>query len=174
MAMSFKSLKVMVTGAGGGIGRQLSISYAEQGADVILIDKSVAALAETVKQIREAGAEPLFHAVDLSDPHAIEACFKRLQESVGELHILINNAGFGIWKSPYDLTVDEWDRVVNTNLRGTFLCSREAARMMRGSGGGEFGSVCRLQRRDSRFNPFVIRLSGAAANSGKCHQSRLD
>jgi NAD(P)-dependent dehydrogenase (short-subunit alcohol dehydrogenase family) len=141
MAMSFKSLKVMVTGAGGGIGRQLSISYAEQGADVILIDKSVAALAETVKQIREAGAEPLFHAVDLSDPHAIEACFKRLQESVGELHILINNAGFGIWKSPYDLTVDEWDRVVNTNLRGTFLCSREAARMMRGSGGGSIVNI---------------------------------
>jgi NAD(P)-dependent dehydrogenase (short-subunit alcohol dehydrogenase family) len=72
--------------------------------------------------------------VDLTDPAAIEACFNGLQETIGKLDILINNAGFGIWKSIFDLTVDEWDSVVNTNLRGTFLCAREAAKLMRTRG----------------------------------------
>jgi hypothetical protein len=66
---------------------------------------------------------------------------EKTEERYGRLDILINNAGFGCWKSPYDLTVEEWDSVINTNLRGTFLCSREAAKIMRKSGGGSIVNI---------------------------------
>jgi NAD(P)-dependent dehydrogenase (short-subunit alcohol dehydrogenase family) len=134
MEISFKDQYVMITGAGGGIGRKVALAYARQGANVILVDKQTVTLDQAADLIRNEGQEPILRVVDLTDPAAIEACFNGLQETIGKLDILINNAGFGIWKSIFDLTVDEWDSVVNTNLRGTFLCAREAAKLMRTRG----------------------------------------
>src|SRR5262249_30870587 len=124
-----------------GIGKQLAISYARKGATVILVDKQEDTLRETVSRIRTEGAAPLSRVVDILDPAAIEKCFGWLRDTVGSLDILINNAGFGIWKSPYKLTIEEWDSVLGTNLRGTFLCSREAAKLMREKGGGSIVQI---------------------------------
>ncbi len=139
--MGFEHRYVMITGAGGGIGRDVAQAYAACGARVILIDKNAEVLERIAEVIRKTGQEPLCRVVDLSDPAAITSCFDWLRENSGRLDVLINNAGFGIWKSVYDLTVDEWDDVVNTNLRGTFLCSREAAKLMREGGGGAIVNI---------------------------------
>nr|WP_206098506.1 SDR family oxidoreductase [Paenibacillus montanisoli] len=134
--MKDRNQVVMVTGAGSGIGREIAIAYAQHGASLILVDRNAEAIAATSERIHRLGCEPpVCRTLDLSDAQAIASCFNELKESVGRLDVLINNAGLGIWKSVYDLTVEEWDYVVNTNLRGNFLCSREAAKLMRAGGG---------------------------------------
>lgn len=139
--MDFENEIVMITGAGGGIGRGIALTYARHGAKVVLVDKSAESVDRTAELVRQGGHEVMCQVLDLSDPGSIIACFAWLKESVGRLDALINNAGLGAWKSVYDLTVEEWDYVVNTNLRGTFLCSREAAKLMRADGGGAIVNI---------------------------------
>lgn len=119
---------VIVTGAGRGIGRCVAASYAAEGARVVIAerDRSTGEVAES--SIREMGGEASFIMTDISVPDQVAAMVRATVEKYGTIDIVINNAGFGIWKSPLDLTIEEWDSVVNTNLRGAFLCAREAAR----------------------------------------------
>jgi NAD(P)-dependent dehydrogenase (short-subunit alcohol dehydrogenase family) len=132
---------VLITGAGAGIGRALAIAYAEQGALPVIVDKNEAGLEATSELLQEAGYDSLSFVVDMSKPDEIVELLRDIETILGRLDIVINNAGFSIWKSPYDLSVDEWDDVVNTNLRGTFVCSREAAKLMRASGGGAIVNI---------------------------------
>lgn len=66
---------------------------------------------------------------------------KFAEETYGRIEILINNAGVSRWKSPYEITVAEWDEIININLRGVFLCAREAAKVMRKHGGGAIVNI---------------------------------
>lgn len=139
--MTYDGKIVLITGASGGIGSQLARAYAEEGAQVVLVDKRTSSGQMIAEEIVAEGGRAQFFATDLSCPDQIEQLFIWLQQEYGTLHILINNAGFGIWKSPYELTVEEWDSVLNVNLRGTFLCSREAAKRMRTTGGGRIVNI---------------------------------
>ncbi|OME86109.1 3-ketoacyl-ACP reductase [Paenibacillus sp. FSL A5-0031] len=132
---------VLITGAGAGIGRALALAYAEQGALPVLVDKNEEGLEQTGLLLQEAGYDSLSLSADMSKPDDIIKMLRDLEMIVGRLDIVINNAGFGIWKSPYDLSIDEWDSVVNTNLRGTFVCTREAAKLMRTTGGGAIVNI---------------------------------
>lgn len=132
---------VLITGASGGIGSQLAKDYAKEGARVVLVDKRASGGQAIAEGIAAEGGHAQFFATDLGCPEQIEQLFKWVQQEYGTLHILINNAGFGVWKSPYELSVEEWDQVLNVNLRGTFLCSREAAKRMRTSGGGRIVNI---------------------------------
>ncbi|NHN31420.1 SDR family oxidoreductase [Paenibacillus sp. S3N08] len=128
---------VIITGAGGGIGRTLAMSYASEAAKVALFDKDEQKLRETQRLIEEAGYEEAYGRVlDLSDSHAIAPAIQAVADQFGHIDILINNAGLGRSKSPYELDIDDWDYVIDTNLRATFLCSREAAKVMRKTGKG--------------------------------------
>jgi NAD(P)-dependent dehydrogenase (short-subunit alcohol dehydrogenase family) len=132
---------VLITGAGAGIGRALALAYAEQGALPVLVDKNEEGLEQTGLLLQESGYDSLSFTADMSKPADIIGMLHDLETIVGRLDIVINNAGFGIWKSPYELSIDEWDSVVNTNLRGTFVCSREAAKLMRTNGGGAIVNI---------------------------------
>jgi len=129
---------VLITGAAGGIGRELVRAFAAQGWRVAMTDVDAEGGDRQASAIREtqAGADVLFAQADLAIPDAIEGLFLRLDEAGFAPDALINNAGFSIPKSPYELTWQEWDSVVNVNLRGTFLCAREAGKRMRASGRG--------------------------------------
>lgn len=141
MQADYNDKFVLITGAGAGIGRALSIAYAEQGALPVLVDKNEAGLEQTEELLQEAGYDSLSFVIDMSKPEEIIRLFHDVETILGRLDIVINNAGFGIWKSPYELSIDEWDSVVNTNLRGTFVCSREAAKLMRAGGGGAIVNI---------------------------------
>jgi NAD(P)-dependent dehydrogenase (short-subunit alcohol dehydrogenase family) len=132
---------VLVTGAGGGIGRTLAKTYAEQGAQVVIMDKNADGLQETSHLLQSAGYDTRSYVFDLIHPLEIERVMQDIHATLGRVDVLINNAGLGVFKSPYELTVDEWDLVIQTNLRGTFLCSREAAKIMRTHGGGAIVNI---------------------------------
>ncbi|MGO4108376.1 SDR family NAD(P)-dependent oxidoreductase [Paenibacillus sp. YAF4_2] len=134
--MRFDGKVVVITGAGKGIGAAVAAGYAAEGARVAAVERDAELLEQTVRSIVAAGGQAAAFTADISRPEAIEAVFQAIEEQLGRVDVLINNAGLGIWKSPYDLALDEWDYVINTNLRGTFLCAKEAAKRMHQHGGG--------------------------------------
>lgn len=139
--MSFQGKKAIITGAAKGIGRTIALEYARVGADVAIVDMDEKELETTSELIKNAGGNPLAVKVDLRDPEQIERAVEKIGNTFGRVDILINNAGLSFWKSPYEITVDEWDTVIHSNLRGTFLFSRESAKRMRDSGGGAIVNI---------------------------------
>lgn len=132
---------VLITGAGAGIGRALALGYARAGALAVIADRDGDGLERTADLLHGEGFDSVSFVADVSRPEEVLRMMRDLEAMLGQVHVLINNAGFGITKSPYELELDEWDSVVNTNLRGTFLCSREAAKLMRGNGGGAIVNI---------------------------------
>lgn len=132
---------VLVTGAGRGIGRQVAISYAQAGATVLVADKNGADALKTVHFIESEQLQAKRVQLDVSQPDEIVNVMQEIKSTYGRLDVLINNAGRAFWKSPYEITVEEWDTILNTNLRGAFLLSREAARIMRDASRGSIINI---------------------------------
>lgn len=131
MNMNFSNKTVIITGAANGIGKGIALLYGEKGANVIIADIDETAGLQTASIIKEKSGEALFVRTDVR----VEADLTDLMETAfgayGRIDILINNAGISYFKSPYELSSEEWDNVINTNLRSVFLTSREAAKYMR-------------------------------------------
>lgn len=140
--LEFKDKVVIVTGAAQGIGRGVAAGYAEKGAKVVLADVDSELGAQTAEEIKREGGEVLYVQTDVRSEQDIIRLFETAKQTFGTVDILINNAGKSVFKSPYELSVKEWDDILNTNLRSVFLCSREAARSMReNSSGGAIVNV---------------------------------
>lgn len=137
----FEGKIVLITGAAQGIGRELARAYAREGALPVIADKNGRGLKETEELLAGEGYDSLSFVADMAVPEQVERMMLDIGELQGGIDIVINNAGYGIWKSPYELTIEEWDGVVHTNLRGTFVCSREAAKLMRKSGRGSIVNI---------------------------------
>jgi len=119
----------VVTGAGSGIGKGVALALAQAGYAVALAGRRLPALEEAA---REAGPEALPVATDVTDPKSVEALFKKTVERFGRVDVLFNNAGTGAPPSPLeDVPFEQWQRVVNTNLTGVFLCTQAAFRQMK-------------------------------------------
>jgi len=157
--MDFRKKTTIITGAAKGIGRSLSFAYAKAGATVVLIDHDEEALKETRDQIKKAGGEAHAFPLDLVDVQAVENVFQNIMASIGRCDILINNAGLGITKSIDDLPTEEWDYVINTNLSGTFVCSKEASKIMRENGGGSIINIASTRALMSEADTFPYSAS---------------
>ncbi|MBP1931634.1 glucose 1-dehydrogenase [Ammoniphilus resinae] len=129
--MKFTGKTVIVTGAASGIGKTIAAEYAKVGANVVLADIQEFQLEETVAEIKKYSPQTIGQVTDVRNPNDIISMMKRANEAFGRIDILINNAGVSRRKSPYDLTVEEWDDVIQINLRGSFLCAREVAKIMK-------------------------------------------
>jgi len=127
----FTGKTVVITGAAQGIGRSIALMYASQHANIVLADMNP--LGNQVAD--EIGKQAIFVQTDVRKPDQIIKLMEKAVEHSGKIDILINNAGKFAPVSPYEATVDEWDDIINTNLRSVFLCSREAAKYMKGNGG---------------------------------------
>ncbi|GGB58045.1 oxidoreductase [Fictibacillus barbaricus] len=135
--MLSKELKVViVTGAAKGIGKQIALDFARAGWIPSLIDFNANELESTLAEVKEIQPQSTAITCDVKDPQEIIKAVSETHDRLGEINCLINNAGISKWKSPYELSVDEWDEIIQTNLRSVFLFSRETAKYMSRSGGG--------------------------------------
>jgi NAD(P)-dependent dehydrogenase (short-subunit alcohol dehydrogenase family) len=146
MSMPLEGRVALVTGASKGIGKGIALELARCGADVAINYHSDHAGAEaTATEIRSIGREALVLKADVGVAGDVGAMFDAAFRQFRRLHILVNNAGVQTWKALLDLEEAEWDRVIDTNLKGTFLCTQRAARHMKDHGGGaivNIGSGC--------------------------------
>lgn len=135
-AQSLAGSVVIVTGASRGIGRAVAALFAAEGAAVVLAARDVEALVANVQAIEAAGGVAQAIPMDVSDEASVAALFTRTTETYGPVRILVNCAG-AVANVPFaEIEVATWDTVLGTNLRGTFLCCREAFRAMIPQGGG--------------------------------------
>jgi NAD(P)-dependent dehydrogenase (short-subunit alcohol dehydrogenase family) len=122
----------LVTGAGSGIGRAVSLTLQAAGYAVVLAGRRAGRLEETASQAKPDGGAMLVVPADVADPESVRTLFARTREAFGRLDVLFNNAGIGAPAIPIeDLTLEQWSAVVGTNLTGAFLCAREAIRIMK-------------------------------------------
>ena len=120
----------LVTGASGGLGRHFAGVLSRAGAFVVLGARRPQKLAEAVAEINDGGGSARAVALDVSKGSSVQAAFDEIGDSVGLIDVVINNAGTTVSKPMLDVSEDEWDDVLATNLRGTWLVMREAARRM--------------------------------------------
>jgi len=130
----------IITGAGSGIGRATALLFAEEGAKVVICDIAESG-AEVCKEITEKGGEAMFIRSDVSKVEDVAYLIKKTIEGYGRLDVLINNAGIPSHGTVLDIAVAEWDRVLDVNLKGAFLCSKYAIPEMIKGGGGVIVNV---------------------------------
>ncbi len=133
---SLQGKVALITGAGRGIGRAVSLAIARAGARVILAARSTEQLAAVEREIAAGGGQALAVECDISREEDVVALFARVRTELGRVDILVNNAGVGSFGPIADFPTAELDRILATNLRGTFLCSREALRIMKAQRSG--------------------------------------
>jgi NAD(P)-dependent dehydrogenase (short-subunit alcohol dehydrogenase family) len=127
------SAVALVTGAGSGVGRAVSLALLAEGYRVVLAGRRRDRLEETVQLAGPANADlALIVPTDVADESAVSNLFQRIEEDCGRLDLLFNNAGINVPATPIeDLTLDQWRSVVDVNLTGPFLCARAAFRLMK-------------------------------------------
>lgn len=137
MERRFQNQVVLVTGAGGGIGRASALAFAAEGASIVASDVNAEGGAETLRLIREAGGRATFVQADVSRPDDVESLVCQTLETYGRLDCAHNNAGItGPRRRMADCSEEEWDRVLNVNLKGIWLCMKHEIPIMLKQGGG--------------------------------------
>lgn len=128
--MRLKGKAAAVTGAGQGIGRAISLTLAREGADVVVSDINLEVARKTAQEIEARGGQAVALKVDVTNLQDAEALTERAVQSFGKLDILVNNAGIYPSAPITEIREEEWDLVMDVNLKGVFLCSQAAARRM--------------------------------------------
>ncbi len=131
--MSSNGKVALITGAGSGIGRAVSLAFLAAGYRVALAGRHRESLEQTAQQAGAAAQNALAIPADVTDPTAVHHLFARAYEAFGHLDVLFNNAGVSAPAVPLeDLPYSQWSSVIATNLTGAFLCTQEAFRIMKG------------------------------------------
>jgi len=148
-----KDKVALVTGAASGIGQGIAIAFAREGADIVIADRSPEAkAAATIAGIRQHGRQVLFVQADVADEASVQAMAKAALARFGRVDILVNNAGIFTESLIENLSVADWDKVMNVNLRGVFLCTRALLGQM-------------LERRDGRIINIASQLGQIGGKS---------
>lgn len=131
----------IVTGGNGGIGLGMARGLAAQGAKVVIAARDAKKSKTAVENLKALGADAMAIAVDVTDPKSVAALVKETIKTFGGVDILINNAGINIRKTPDAMTLEEWTKVMDTNLTSAFLCSQAVHPEMKRRGGGKIVNI---------------------------------
>jgi len=131
-----KGKVAIVTGAGSGIGRATAILFAREGAKVVVSDVDEDGGRGTVQKIKSEGGDAIFVRTDVSQVEDVKRMTDSTIHSYGRIDILFNNAGINITGTILDTTLEEYDKIMNVNLKGVFLCSKYTVPEMIKAGGG--------------------------------------
>ncbi|RXZ00548.1 SDR family NAD(P)-dependent oxidoreductase [Fictibacillus sp. S7] len=121
---------VLVTGGGKGIGREIALAFAEHGANVVIVGRNERDLAETTQAMKQHQTQCGYITGDLSAVDEVQRVVDYAAAELGTIDILINNAGINIAKPALEVTEEDWDRILDINLKGAFFCSQAAAKIM--------------------------------------------
>jgi 2-dehydro-3-deoxy-D-gluconate 5-dehydrogenase len=131
----------IVTGGNGGIGLGMARGLAEAGAAVAIAGRNEAKSNTAVAELKQWGAKAISVVTDVTDKAAVANMVARTQRELGRIDILVNNAGTNIRKPPHELSLDEWDSIIKTNLTSAFLCSQAVHPAMKAAGGGKIINI---------------------------------
>ncbi|MCI0781716.1 MAG: glucose 1-dehydrogenase [Chloroflexi bacterium] len=151
----------IVTGGNGGLGLGMALGLAEAGANIVVAARNQEKTAAALSQIQAQGVKAIGVTVDVNLESDISAMVGQTMEAFGRVDILVNNAGMTVRKEPQELSVDEWDQVLNVNLRAGFLAARDVYPHMKSQGGGKIICI------GSMFSIFGGGGSGAPYSSSK-------
>jgi len=128
--MKLKGKVAIVTGSGQGIGQAISLVFAREGADIVLNDVNFSTLTKVAEEIRSLGREVLPVKADVSNGNDVMEMVRKSVEKFGKIDVLVNNAGI-MRNAPIEqLSEEDWDAVMNVNLKGVFLCSKYVGQQM--------------------------------------------
>jgi NAD(P)-dependent dehydrogenase (short-subunit alcohol dehydrogenase family) len=141
VSLTLEGKTAVVTGAGGGLGQAFSVALAEKGARLVLAGRSVGTLEETAQLITDLGGSAITVATDVTRTAQVDALIAAAVAEYGSVDVLVNNSGILEPAPIVELTDDAWDRVIETNLRGTFAGIRAAGRQMIIQGSGSIINI---------------------------------
>jgi 2-deoxy-D-gluconate 3-dehydrogenase len=159
-SFSLKEKVAIVTGGNGGIGKGIAEGFAAAGSDVVVVARNQQKIQETVQEIQERFKTRVIGiSCDVSKEEDIRAMMQEVRDKLGKIHILVNNAGMNIRKMPQDYEASDWDQVIETNLRGPFLCCHAAYPFMKEAG---FGKIINIGSMTSIFGGPKLAPYGAS------------
>lgn len=171
----------IVTGSSGGIGKAIALTFARDGASVVVAARRRILCEQVAERITRQGGQAMAIQTDVTDEAQVERMIAETVKRFGRLDILVNNAGIGGGSRIAETRTTDFDRVINTNLRGTFFCCRAGFRQMQRNGGGiilNLSSVCGLQAwagtgTYSASKHGIMALTKALADEGRPYRIKV-
>ena len=151
----------IVTGGNGGIGYGIARGLARAGASIVIAARDSAKSAQAMTALQELGVTVLSLPTDVQEESSVQTMVHAVAETLGRIDILVNNAGINIRKAPQDYTLEEWQRVLNTNLPGVFLCCRAVAPQMVKARYGRIVNIASVAGKEG--NPNAVAYSASKA-----------
>ena len=138
---NLKGKVALVTGGNGGLGLGMALGLAEAGANIAIAARNPDKTSDAIKQIEGVGVRAISVPTDVTKETEIESMISQTLDKLGQIDILVNNSGVTMRKEPEDLSGDEWDHVLNVNLRACFLASKTVYPHMRDRGSGKIINI---------------------------------
>ena len=163
--MKLQNKVAIITGAAMGIGKGIAFILGKEGAKLVLVDVNVPEGLKTCSELENLGYEVFFVECDVSKEDQVKAMISASVDRYGTIHILVNNAAIGLYKSVLETTSEEWDLCLGINLKGAFLCSKYAIPHIQAAGGGSIinlGSV-HLHQNVNGTAPYAASKGGLLA-----------
>ncbi|MFH1079690.1 MAG: SDR family oxidoreductase [Pseudomonadota bacterium] len=159
-----KGKVVVITGASRGVGETLALAFSALGAEVIMASRNKEQMDLIISRNSMRNGRLSSVQVDVTKRKDVQNLFERTMEQYGRIDVLINNAGIFIPSGPEEITERVWDRVMDTNLKGAFLCSQTAGKMMKAQGGGKIINISSVS--GSRASPIPLSACYDASKGG--------